>query len=76
MMSKNPVIIKAEAKTFCVISVLILVKSKPPVDFCRLKIQFVELDVYNLNFQKSSTDHQGGFLEDHYRTKLQDHFEK
>ena len=26
------------------------------IDFCRLKIQFVELDSYNLIFQKSSTD--------------------
>ena len=31
-MSKSLVIIKPEAKTFCVISVLILVQSKPPVD--------------------------------------------
>jgi hypothetical protein len=29
------------------------------IDFWRLKIQFVELDFYNLIFQKSSTDQQG-----------------
>ena len=29
------------------------------IDFCRLKIQFVELDLYNWIFQKSSTDQQG-----------------
>ena len=29
------------------------------IDFCRLKIQFVELDFSNLIFQKSSTDQQG-----------------
>ena len=29
------------------------------MDFCSLKIQFVELDFYNLIFQKSSIDQQG-----------------
>ena len=29
------------------------------IDFCRLKIQFAELDFYDLIFQKSSTDQQG-----------------
>jgi hypothetical protein len=29
------------------------------IDFCKLKIQFIELDFYNLIFQKSSTDQQG-----------------
>ena len=29
------------------------------IDFWRQKIQFVELDFYNLIFQKSSTDQQG-----------------
>ena len=29
------------------------------IDFCRLKIQFVEIDFLNLIFQKSSTDGQG-----------------
>jgi hypothetical protein len=29
------------------------------IDFCMLKIQFVELDFSNLIFQKSSTDQQG-----------------
>ena len=29
------------------------------IDFCRLKIQFVELDFSNLIFQKSRTDQQG-----------------
>ena len=29
------------------------------IDFWRLEIQFVELDFYNLIFQKSSTDQQG-----------------
>jgi hypothetical protein len=34
------------------------------IDFCRLKIQFVEIDFYNLIFQNSSTDQQGeGILE-------------
>jgi hypothetical protein len=32
------------------------------IDFCRLKIQFVELDFYNLNFQKSSTDQHGEWV--------------
>ena len=36
-----------------------LQKSISKLIFCRLKIQFVELDFYNLNFQKSSTDQQG-----------------
>jgi hypothetical protein len=35
--------------------------SKNPVQN-RLKIQFVELDFYNLIFQKSSTDQQGVWL--------------
>ena len=29
------------------------------IDFCRLKIQFVELKFFNLIFQNSSTDQQG-----------------
>ena len=29
------------------------------IDFCTLKIHFVELDFYNLIFQNSSTDQQG-----------------
>ena len=29
------------------------------IDFCRLKIQFVQLDFFNLIFQNSSTDQQG-----------------
>jgi hypothetical protein len=34
-------------------------KTNFEIDFRRLKIQFVELDFYNLIFQKSSTDQQG-----------------
>ena len=37
------------------------------IDFCRLKIQFVEIDFYNLIFQKSSADQQGlCWLEKHF----------
>ena len=32
------------------------------IDFCRLKIQFVKLDFFNLLFQSSSTDQQGDCL--------------
>ena len=34
-------------------------KKKFEIDFCRLKIQFVEHDFSNLIFQNSSTDQQG-----------------
>ena len=34
-------------------------KTNFEIDFRRLKIQFVELDFYNLIFQKSSTDQHG-----------------
>ena len=29
------------------------------IDFCRLKIQFIDIDFYNFIFQKSSADQQG-----------------
>ena len=38
---------------------------QPPIiriDFCWLKIQFIELDFSKLIFQKSSTDQQGEYL--------------
>ena len=48
---KNPVWIYFELDFYCLCNF--------EIDFCRLKIQFVELDFYNLIFQKSSTDQQG-----------------
>ena len=38
---------------------LLSTKTNLEIDFCRLKMQFVELDFSNLIFQKSSTDQQG-----------------
>ena len=44
-----------EVDFYCMCS---LQKSITKIDFCRLKIQFVELDFYSWFFKKSSTDQQ------------------
>ena len=44
---------------FLVYSELPVLPAKIIFDFCRLKIQFIELNFPNLIFQNSSTDQQG-----------------
>ena len=55
-------IFEKSSSTNWIFTACVACKNNFKIDFCRLKIQFVELDLSNLIFQNSSTDQQGDCL--------------